>query len=282
MLERKGSMGIRLTDFGHGRVDAPRLDPREIIIRDNWNYREMDNAAVKAHIAFLKDSIREIGVQEPISVELVDGKIYLVDGECRLRALKELWDEEKEVFVLAIQAKGDEADILAKSMIANGSLPPTVIEFGNAAKRLAAFGWTVEQIAALTPPHLGLQGAKAKRFVKTALELQAAPDEVKEAVAHGVEGVEVSPALAVQAVRKSREKAHEIVTEAVREAKAEGKTVAKREKKPGKAAKQREAATEHDQALYDAGDKMAGLILADGTEWTTVVRAAKTWQKLRG
>jgi len=36
---------------------------------------------------------------------------------------------------------------------------------------------------------LRLQGAKAKRFVKTALELQAAPDEVKEAVAHGVEGL---------------------------------------------------------------------------------------------
>jgi len=54
----------------------------------------------KAHIAFLKDSIREIGVQEPISVELIDGVIYLVDGECRLRALKELWDEGKEVFVL--------------------------------------------------------------------------------------------------------------------------------------------------------------------------------------
>jgi len=271
----------QLRELSQGKWEAYKIDPREIEIRPGFNFRDTSTPEAQRHIAWLAESIAERGVDEPVWVENKDGKFYLVAGECRLLALRSLWDKGNEVFVPTFSYKGDEASVLAKSISENTGLPPTILEFGKAAERLVAFGWTVEQIAALTPPHLGLQGAKAKRFVKTALELHQAPAEVKAAVAHGVEGVEVSPALAVQAVRKSRDKAHEIVTEAVQEAKAEGKTIAKREKKPGKVAKQREAATERDAKLYEAGDRMATLILADEANWTEAVKAAKQWQKLR-
>jgi ParB family chromosome partitioning protein len=278
-------MGIRLTDFGHGRVDAPRLDPREIIIRKNWNYRDMTTSAVADHIAFLKASIAERGVQEPISVELVDGKIYLVNGECRLRALQQLWNEGNEVFVLSIQAKGDEAEILAKSMVANGSLPPTVLEFGSAAERLMAFGWDAGKIAALTPPHLGLKGRKAEQYVKQAVELQQAPIAVKEAVAHGVEvegkKIAVSPALAVQETRKSREKAPEALKKAAVEAKAAGKKEAKRPKGAGKITKAKVEAEKRVRSLEKIGDDLAKAILDDAFDVDRLQKLAAEWQCAR-
>ena len=270
-----------MTDFGHGRLDAPRLDPRDIIIRKNWNYRDMTSPAVKEHIAFLKASIAERGVQEPISVELVDGKIYLVNGECRLRALQQLWHEGNEVYVLAIGAKGDEAEILAKSMVANGSLPPTLLEFGKAAERLIAFGWDEKRIAALTPPHLGLKGKKAVGYVKQAVELQQAPLAVKEAVAHGVEGVEVSPALAIQATRKSRTEAPTIIAEAAKEAKAKGKKKAMRPKTAGKATKAKAAKEAKVRSLEEIGDSMAKAILDDVFNTDRLEKVATEWRSAR-
>ena len=274
-------MGIRLTDFGHGRVDAPRLDPRDIIIRDSWNYRDCTTPAAEAHIAFLKDSIALRGVQEPIRVELIDGKVYLVNGECRLRALRKLWDEGNEVFVLSIQGKGDEAEILAQSMVANGALPPSVLEFGKAAERLTAYGWTVEKIAALTPPHLGLKGRKAKQYVKQAVELQQAPIAVKDAVAHGVDGVAVSPSLAVQATRKSREKAPEIIREAVTKAKAAGKKTAKRPKGAGKITKAKVEAERRTRSLERIGDDMAKEILRVPFDVDILESLAEEWKRAR-
>ena len=278
-------MGIRLTDFGHGRVDAPRLDPRDIIIRDSWNYRDCTTPAAEAHIAFLKDSIAKRGVQEPIRVELIDGKVYLVNGECRLRALRKLWDEGNEVFVLSIQGKGDEAEILAQSMVANGALPPSVLEFGRAAERLTAYGWTVEQIAALTPPHLGLKGNKAKQYVKQAVELQQAPIAVKEALAHGVEvdgeQIAVSPSLAVQATRKSREKAPEIIKAAVVKAKAAGKKMAKRSKGEGKITKAKVESERRTRTLEKIGDDMAREILKVPFDTDILESLADEWKRSR-
>ena len=60
----------------------------------------------------------------------------------------------------------DEAEVLAKSMVANGALPPTQLEFGAAAARLKGWGWADEKIALYTPPHIAQDGTKAKRYVR--------------------------------------------------------------------------------------------------------------------
>lgn len=282
---------MRLNELGQGRMEGPKLDPRIIIIRPGFNFRDTTTPAVRAHIDWLKGSIKENGVQEPIRVEYDGEKVYLVNGECRVIACKELWKEGVRVpykdgtngppLVPSIVVKGDEAEVLAASMIANGALPPTQLEFGSAAKRLMALGWPVEKVAQYTPPHIAKDAKKAVRYVKDAVELHNAPLDVKKAVKEGVDGVEVSPALALQAVRKSPLHASEEIASAAAQAKSKGQKVAKRPKGPGKATKAREQALSRQEQLEKWGDIMA----EEGLASSHTVRfdsAAKAWNRLRG
>lgn len=273
----------RLNDLGNGKMEAPKLDPLIIKIRPNWNYRDTTSEAAQAHIAWLEQSIRERGVQDPIEVEFTNGEVFLVDGECRLTAAQRLRNQGLDILIPAIAVRGDEADVLARAMLANGGLPPTLLEFGKAGERLRNYGWSFEKIAALVPPSItGGDARKALRFAQDAVELQQAPLEVKEAVAHGVDGVQVSPALAVAATRKNRVMAGEIIREEAKKAKAAGRKVAKRAKGEGKAAKERKEKTASVNKLTEAGDTMARLILSDdGVDFAELEKAAKQWRKAR-
>lgn len=232
----------RLTDLSHGKLDTPKLDPRDIIIRPNFNFRDVTTPDAQAHIAWLKQSIMANGVQEPIRVEYTDGKAYVVNGQCRVEACKQLWNEGVKIpykdggsgppLVPTIQIKGDEAELLAASMIANDGLPPTKIDFGRAADRLMKLGWPIEKVSQYVPPHVGLKmnDSGKKRYVTEAVELHHAPIAVKEAVTKGVDGVTLSEGAALQIARKGRLHADEHVKAATSKAKAAGKTTVKREK----------------------------------------------------
>ena len=276
-----------LRESGSKMWEAYGLDPRTIIIKKDFNPRDTSSSEALKHIAWLKESIRERGVDEPIFVENTSAGFVLVDGECRVLACRQLWDEKVFVKVPTINFKGDEVAVLKKSLIANNGLPLTVLELGKAAERLMAHGQTIEEIAAYMAPHLGFSTRKTEKHVKDAVELQQAPIAVKEAVAHGVEvegeTVAVSPALAVQSVRKNREKASEIIKEAVTKAKSEGKHEAKRAKTPGKITKAKAAVEEKVRALVEIGDDMAGEILKIPFDSERLEDLAKEWmmRKLR-
>lgn len=272
----------RLNDLGVGKLEGPKIDPRVVIIRPDFNYRDTSSSAARAHIAWLKESIKDRGVDEPIWVEFEGGKVYLIDGECRLLALRELWNEGNEIRVPAIAYRGDEAHVLAKSMVANGALPPTQMEFGRAAERLMNWGWSVDQIAALTPPHLGLQGGKAKRYVRDAVDLQQAPLAVKKAVSEGIDGVTVSPALALSVTKQNRMEAPAIIEKAAAEAKAAGKKTATRPKGAGPVTKAKAAREVKVQTIEAVGDNIADLILNEAPDWDVLEKLAAQWNKLRG
>ena len=275
-------MAGRLNDMAHGKLEAPKLDPRQVVVRENFNYRDMASEAVKKHIAWLKQSIRDRGVEQPIRVEFVAGTVYLVDGQCRLEALKQLWDEGVEVYVPSIAVKGDEAEVLAKSMIANGSLAPTKLEFGQAAVRLLAYGWSKEKVSQYTPPHIAANPVRARRYVEEAVELHQAPLGVKSAIRDGVDGVEISPALALKVTRENRMMASEIVQEAAKEAKAKGKKVAKRPKGDGVKAREKHETANREEKLLKIGDTMAIAILAASESSGVDCDLALSWQGLRG
>src|SRR5258708_29786399 len=71
-----------------------RRPPRSTLFPYTTLFRSSPEA--KKHIAFLKESIRERGVDEPIWVENSGEGFYLIDGECRLLALRQLWDEDRK------------------------------------------------------------------------------------------------------------------------------------------------------------------------------------------
>ena len=267
----------QLRQLSQGKLEAYKIDPREVRIKPDFNYRDTSSEAATKHIAWLKESIRERGVDEAIWVENDGDTFWLVDGECRLRALCELWDEGLEVYVPTISFKGDESAVLAKSLIANGGLPPTLLEFGRAAERLQAFGWSVDRIAALTPPHLGLQGGKAKRYVKEAVELQQAPIAVKKAVSEGT----LSPAFGLGIAKKARLNAPEVVEREVAKAKAAGKKQAKRPKGAGPVTKAKAAEKAKVLSLEEIGDKMADLVGAVTAD-RELLEVARSWNRARG
>jgi hypothetical protein len=255
----------QLRKLGKKIWEAYGIDPRKITVRPGFNCRDFSNPKVLAHIAWLKTSIAERGVDEPIWIENTGEKIFLIDGECRLRALCELWNEGKKIFVPTISYKGDEAAVLAKSLATNNGLALTVLEIGKAADRLFAYGWTDNQVADLLAPHLGYSPKKAKRHIDDAVELHHAPLEVKEQVSKGVDGVKISPALAVQKVRENRETAPKKIREAAVKAKSAGKTEAKREKAAGPATIKRT----DEQSAMKAAEKLAEAVdlwIEDATE----------------
>lgn len=216
---------MRFRDLGKGRVDVNKLLPSDIVIRESFNYRDVSRPEVQAHIAFLTQSIRANGVQKPIEVEWIDNVAYVVDGECRLRAALIVAEEQPEFRVPVILAEGDEAAIIARSLTGNTGLTPTALEFGKAIARLKALNVSEQTILALCPPHVKLKGDKsARRFVTDAVTLNNAPLAVKAAVRDGINGVAVSPAAAVAAVKQSRTQAAEILKGRAKEAKLTGKT----------------------------------------------------------
>jgi len=218
---------------GNGSRDVIFIDPRAIRIRKGFNHRDMTTPETVAHIDWLKSSIKASGVKVPLQVEWDDRVPYLVSGECRLRASLELVSEGTEVKVPVMQVSGDEAAILVESMLSNCGKPPSQLEFGEGASKLLALGWSEERIMTLVPPHVGLSTDRAKMlYVKTAVELQNAPLEVKKMVKEGVDGVEITPARAISETRKGKAGAAERIRTAVSEAKANGLSSVKRDKAP--------------------------------------------------
>ena len=111
---------------------------------------------------------------------------------------------------------------------------------------------------------------------------QVAPIAVKRAVTEGVDGVAVSPALALQAARKSPLHAEEEIRKVAAEAKAKGKKAAKRPKGEGVAAKAKKQAKDATDDLLRIGDELATMILDEKVSYDLVRKQAKVWQRKRG
>jgi ParB-like chromosome segregation protein Spo0J len=274
-------MASQLEKDSTGSLRGGLLRP-EIIINRHTNYRDMESESTRAHIEWLKESIKLEGVKKPIDVSFADGKWYLEAGECRLTAAQELRKEGWDGFIPCFQVKGDEATILAKSLIDNTGLPPTLLEVGKAIQQLVDWGWSIERAAKCIPPSIATDPAKMIRVAKNALELNAAPIGVKEAVTKGVDGVRVTEAAAIAAVKRNPLQATEIVTKAAQDAKAKGKTKAMRPKGEGKVGKAKAATAKDIKNCLEKADALAGIALDRTMNREEVILCAKAYNKARG
>lgn len=196
----KTSGASRLADLAEGRKDVLNIDPNTIVITEGFNYRNFKLPENKQHLKDTRASIRINGVLNPLWVQYdpKTGVPVLIAGETRLRSVKEILDdptEDEEVkarvkTIPVIQKSGSTRDLLLMSLQENTQKPPSKWEVGRAYQRLLDDGMTTADIATAM--------GQSKRYVEEALELEAAPPEIKKLLSE----MAVTPAHALGTIKK--------------------------------------------------------------------------------
>jgi ParB/RepB/Spo0J family partition protein len=255
-------MAARLRDLGKSGRQLAEIHPSLIRIEKGFNPRQYTLLENREHLDALKLSIREMGVRVPLLVRWDVGseQAILIDGECRLRACLELIKEGVEIKTVPVlqEQAANEADRLLLAITTNTGKPLSIAESGAAFRRLVAYGWEHEAIATKT--------GHTARYVREALELSDAPEEVKQMVSSG----SVTPALARKTLKEKGDSAAAVLREKVTAAKAKGKKVAGRERDQSKTEK-----------LLAIGDKLADAVLEENASIDAMERLAKQWRKAR-
>lgn len=186
-----------------GKQDMLKVDPRKIIIPDDWNPR-VDYGDMKE----LKASIKQHGVKYPIIVRRnTRNQIELVDGFRRMRAVLELIKEgNKIVSVPALEERKGISDIEAmlSTLTSNTGKPLTPLEEAKAFSRLIGWGVTEQDLAEKTGKSLGTVKGRL-------LLIDASPKVIK-----ALEKEEISLGAAKRIVRASKgdiEKQNELVSD---------------------------------------------------------------------
>jgi ParB-like chromosome segregation protein Spo0J len=263
--------------------------PLDITVTPSWNVRDMTTSETREHIANLKASILARGVDKPIAVmyDKKTGIKTLVDGQCRLTACRELWQEGFKVYIPCVQVEGDEADLTAESLASNSGHPLTQLEIGQGCKRLLKWGWSPAVIAA----HI----CKPLRFVTEALTLADVPLEAKAllnegaatpgAVLHAVQGKDGDSldALKERAFRRapSVPEPKQSTLPGTPARKVKPPKPLPRPKKPSA----REVALKAGESLTKCialADKLAKVALDNDGSWGKVIAAAKAYNAARG
>lgn len=169
-----------LKEFSQGRTDQYKVDPRKLQIKEGWNSRDFSDPANIAHIEELAKSIAEVGVKRALVVN-VEGDIpYLVDGECRYRAVMmaiERGADIKTVPVIGEDRFANEGDRLFNQFLYNSGKPFGPIENARHFKRLLDMGWTQSDIA----KKAGFSGGRVSQL----LELLTLPVVLQKFITEG-------------------------------------------------------------------------------------------------
>lgn len=207
---------MRLKDIACATKDLFMLSPDIIQEEVGWNVR-IPGAELDAHIRQLADSIKEIGVVEPVTVYLKNDVPVLTNGHCRLMAVRLAISEGAEIKSIPARAEeryANDADRVLGMITRNGGKALTALEQAEVIKRLLAYGWKEAEIARKT----GFSGT----HVTNLLRLSAAPAEVVELVKAG----KVSARVAGDVLRRDGERAPGVLKAAVESAKEQGRSKA--------------------------------------------------------
>jgi len=213
-----------------GRKDLFMIDPRELQEEPGWNQRE-EGPGLDAHVRWLADSIKENGVQEPITVYLKDGLPFITNGHCRQRAALLAISEGADIKAVPVRVEErgtNDADRIVSMITRNGGKEFTSLEKAKVVKLLLGYGLTVAEISKKT--------SFSHTTVGDLLRLCEAPQAVVEMIRNG----DVSPTMATDVLRKEGAiEGAKTLTEAVVVAKSEGKKKATAQHLPQKPAKER-------------------------------------------
>jgi len=214
----------RLKDIAAGVKDLYMMDPAKITEELGWNARQ-EGPELDAHIRQLCDSIKEIGVQESVTVYMKGDTVVLTNGHCRLMAVRLAISEGAEIKSIPCRVEerySNDADRVLSLITRNSGKPLSPLEQASVIKRLLGYEWKISEIAAKT--------GFSVSHVNDLSVLCGADVAVTQMVASG----QVSATTAVKTVRKHGNKAPERLQEGVEVAQAAGskRVTAKHLKQP--------------------------------------------------
>lgn len=216
-----------IKEVAAGRSDMFKVNPMDLFVVDNFNVRD------DFDLVELKNSIKENGVKVPLTVRMgEEGKILLVDGERRLRAVWALLEEGVEIATVPciVEPRGYNDEMRTLDLIVrNDGKPLTPIEEARVIARLLTYGWEPKQIA--------LKTGRSQAHVSNALLLNSVPAKVAEKIKTG----KIASTLVLDLARETKdqpEKLVELVEKTVQRATDGGKKKATRkhlvEREPAK------------------------------------------------
>ncbi|MEE1917983.1 ParB N-terminal domain-containing protein [Pseudomonas asiatica] len=206
------------------RADAMKVQLEDLHEEPGFNLR-IEGDALEASISALAEFIAAGGQIPPLEVRpRAEGGVWLVDGHRRRRALLKLDAEGRlprtpnkdrpeilEAWVPVIAFEGSDADRVARIITSQENEKLSPLELAEGYKRLRAFGWSAEQIAAKV--------GKTRQHVEQVLTIGNANTDVQNLVAAG----HVSATTAAQVVREHGDGAGKVLGAELQKAQASGK-----------------------------------------------------------
>lgn len=201
------------------RKDLFMIDPEKLVELPGWNVRK-PGKELDAHVRWLADSIKERGVQEPLTIWMDEGRPTVTNGHCRLLAVKLAQKEGADIKAVPVRVEeryGNEGDRILSMITRNAGKPLSPLETSEVLKRLVAYGWSEEEVARKTGYGIGQ--------TKNLLMLSSLPKDLTNPIEKG----QVSASLVVEKVRKhGQEGARQAIDSAIKTAEDRGKPKATR------------------------------------------------------
>lgn len=178
-----------------------------IYIEEGFNVRDMHKPSTLAKVEGLKRAyLTDPEKVPPLMCQLMDdGRVQVVDGQCRLTAARQARDDQRSrgvpklEYLVVIPFRGNDADRLAATYKANQGERLTPLEAGEMCKRYLAMGWGKHQIAT--------EFDFTTSWLDRLLFLANMPERIKVLVNHD----KVAPDVALKVVKNYGERAAESV-----------------------------------------------------------------------
>ncbi len=204
---------MRLQDMAEGRKDLYMMTPEKLVEDPGWNVRK-SGEELDSHVRWLADSIKEKGVQEPLTIWMNGDIPTVTNGHCRLLAVKLAKKEGVEIKTVPVRVEeryASEGDRILSLITRNSGRPLTPLETSEVLRRLVAYGWSAAEVSKKTGYSAGQVG--------NLLKLSSFGPELTNPIQRG----EVSATLVIEEVKKRGEVgAKESISGAIKTAKLKG------------------------------------------------------------
>lgn len=220
-LEHWGPHMPRLKELAETTRDAFMIDPRKIVVDQDYNLRDLSTPDAVESLGQLAESIKESGVRVPLLVRLDGEEIILVQGHRRLAAIMSLIKQGTPFAAVQCFSEEKKRSIEDRTLdlfLSNDGEPLTQLEKAEGVARLLSYGWDEDKIA----QRLGRSTSYVRHLHGLESEL---PERIKTMVRDG----QVAAATALKTVKKEgAEAGTQILEDARADAEAEARASDKR------------------------------------------------------